>query len=53
MMNIACEGMDLRSMASGGLEPPTYGLGNRRSIHLSYEVRIDCWLPPKNAQEGV
>ncbi len=25
-------------VTSGGLEPPAYGLGNRRSILLSYEV---------------
>jgi hypothetical protein len=25
-------------VTSGGLEPPAYGLGNRRSILLSYEI---------------
>ena len=24
-------------VSSAGVEPATYGLGNRRSIHLSYE----------------
>lgn len=25
-------------MSSGGIEPPACGLGNHRSVHLSYEL---------------
>ena len=32
----------LKMEALGGLEPPTNGLGNRCSIHLSYRAR--CFL---------
>ena len=39
----------MRQMATpGGFEPPTYGLGNRRSIHLSYGV-AHANLPEKGA----
>jgi hypothetical protein len=32
-------------VTSGGLEPPAYGLGNRRSILLSYEVTRGTFAP--------
>jgi hypothetical protein len=33
-------------VTSGGLEPPAYGLGNRRSILLSYEVMLILVIKP-------
>ncbi len=43
--------------ALGGVEPPTNGLGNRCSIHLSYRAarrnRLDHFsLPQQNVGEG-
>jgi hypothetical protein len=38
---------------SGGLEPPTYGLEVRRSIHLSYEGRGSGTAPRGDPFERV